>query len=110
MSLVRVSGEGVYGEMAIDALIRRQRATILNVAAAYGARNVRIFGSRARGQARPDSDVDLLVTLDPGRSLIDIIGAKQDLEDQLHCRVDIVTESALSPYLRDAIMREAVAL
>ncbi len=96
--------------MAIDALIRRQRATILNVAAAYGARNVRIFGSRARGQARPDSDVDLLVTLDPGRSLIDIIGAKQDLEDQLHCRVDIVTESALSPYLRDAIMREAVAL
>ena len=58
------------------------------------ARNVRIFGSRARGQSRHDSDLDLLVALEPHRTLLDIVGLKQDLEDRLHCRVDIVTEAA----------------
>ncbi len=96
--------------MAIDFLVRQQRETILRIATAHGAMQVRVFGSRARGQSGPDSDLDLLVTLEPGRSLLDIIAVKQDLEDQLSCRVDVVTEGALSPYLRDDVLREAVAL
>jgi predicted nucleotidyltransferase len=80
------------------------------VAARYGARDVRIFGSLARGEARPDSDVDLLVSLEPSRSLLDLIALKQDLEDLLGCRVDVVTEAAVSPYLRERVLKDAVAL
>jgi uncharacterized protein len=80
---------------------------IIRVARAHGAQSVRIFGSRARGDARPDSDLDLLVTLEPGRSLFDLIAIKQDLEDLLHFSVDVVTEQGLSPYLRDSVFAEA---
>ena len=96
--------------MAIDALVRQQREAILSVETAHGATHVRVFGSRARGQSRPDSDLDLLVTLEPGRSLLDIIAVKQDLEDHLRCRVDVVTEFALSPGMRQDVLREAVPL
>ncbi len=96
--------------MAIDAFVRQQRDTILSIATAHGAQQVRVFGSRSSGQSRPDSDLDLLVTLEPGRSLLDIVAVKQDLEDQLNCRVDVVTEAALSPYLREDVLREAVTL
>jgi uncharacterized protein len=68
---------------------------------------VRIFGSRARGDARSDSDLDLLVTLEPGRSLFDLTAIKQDLEDLLHFAVDVVTEAGLSPYRRDRVFAEA---
>ncbi|HLZ06990.1 MAG TPA: nucleotidyltransferase family protein [Chloroflexota bacterium] len=96
--------------MAIDALVRQQRESILRIAGTHGAREVRVFGSRSRGQSSPDSDLDLLVTLEPGRSLLDIVAVKQDLEDQLNCRVDVVTEAALSPYLREDVLREAIPL
>jgi uncharacterized protein len=96
--------------MATDHPIQTRRAEILRIAAGHGAHNLRIFGSVARGQARPDSDLDLLIDLEPGRSLLDIIAIKQDLEDLLGRSVDVVTEDALSPYIRDRILSEALTL
>jgi uncharacterized protein len=83
---------------------------IVRVARLHGAHSVRVFGSRARGDSRPDSDLDLLVTMDPGRSLLDLVAIKQDLEDLLHCPVDVVTERGLSPYLREGVLAEALSL
>jgi len=65
---------------------------------------------RARGEGRPDSDVDLLVSVGDRASLFDIIAIKQDLEDLLGCKVDVVTEDSISPYLRDRVLSEAVSL
>jgi uncharacterized protein len=73
----------------------------------YGALRIRVFGSRARGTATTSSDLDLLADFEPGRSLLDLIGLKQDLEDFLECKVDILTEDSLSPYLREKILRDA---
>jgi predicted nucleotidyltransferase len=83
---------------------------ILTIAARHGARSVRVFGSVARGDARQDSDIDLLVELEPGRSLLDLIAIKQDLEDALLTTVDVVTEAGISPYLRQRVLDEAIAL
>ena len=91
-------------------LLHARRTDVLRVAAAYGGRNVRLFGSVARGQDTPTSDVDLLVTLDAGRTLLDLIAIQQDLEDLLGCSVDVVTEESISPYLRERILQEAVPL
>jgi uncharacterized protein len=96
--------------MEIDNILKDRRETILRVAASHGARDVRVFGSRSRGAARPDSDVDILVKLEAGRSLLDLIAIKQDLEDLLGCKVDVVTEAAISPYIREQVLNEAVAL
>lgn len=82
-------------------------AEILRVARQHGAGTVRVFGSRARGDFRSDSDLDLLVTLEPHRSLLDVVAIKQDLEELLGYRVDVVTENGLSPYLRDRVLAEA---
>jgi predicted nucleotidyltransferase len=87
-----------------------KRLAILSVAVRHGARNVRVFGSAARGDTGPDSDVDLLVDLEPGRSLLDHVALWQDLEELLGCRVDIVVEGGISPYLRDRIVAEATPL
>ena len=90
--------------------IRQKRELILNVAARHGARNLRVFGSVVSGQERPDSDLDLLVEFDLGRSLLDHVALVQDLEDLLGQRVDVVTEKALHWYLRDRVLRQATAL
>jgi predicted nucleotidyltransferase len=95
----------------VDAnLLKNKRHEILSIAASHGARNVHVFGSFARGEAVVGSDLDLLVQLDPGYSLLDIIAIKQDLEDLLGCEVDVVTEAAISPYIRERVLREATAL
>ena len=94
--------------MGVDRLLEKSRGEILRLAALHGARSVRVFGSAARGEARPDSDIDLLVDLEPGRSLLDLVALKQDLEDLLGRRVDVVTVSGVSPYLREQILRDAV--
>lgn len=96
--------------MVTDPKLREKRDEILAIAARYGARDVRVFGSRARGEGGPDSDVDLLIKLEAGRTLLDIVAIKQDLEDLLGCRVDVVTEGAISRFLRNQVLTEAIAL
>jgi predicted nucleotidyltransferase len=94
----------------MDQLLLSRREEIRNIAARHGATDLRLFGSRSRGEARAASDVDLLVKLAPGRTLLDLVAIKQDLEDLLGCSVDVVTEEAISPYLRQHVLRQAVTL
>ena len=86
------------------------RDAILSAAAAHGVRDVRVFGSVARGDAGAGSDVDLLVVLDPDRSLVDLGAFLMDVQDLLDCRVDVVTEAGLKPRLRERVLSEAVPL
>ena len=74
------------------AAILIKKKDILRIAAKHGARNIRIFGSVARGEARSDSDVDFLVDMEPGRTLFDMGGLLMDLRDLLGLEVDVVTE------------------
>lgn len=90
--------------------LRAEREQIRKVAASHGATEIHLFGSQARDDAQAGSDLDLLVKLAPGRSLLDLVAIKQDLEDLLGCPVDVVTEEALSPYIRPQVMKEAIAL
>jgi len=90
--------------------LRAKRREILQIAAKRGARNVRIFGSAARGEADERSDVDVLVDMEPGRSLLDMGGLLMDLRELLGRDVDVVTEPSLHWYIRDRILREAVPL
>ncbi len=83
---------------------------ILRIARENGATAVRVFGSRARGDASVASDLDLLVRLEPSRGLLDLVGMKLALQDFLGVRVDVVTEQALSPYIRAAVLAEAKEL
>lgn len=87
-----------------------QRTLIRNLAMRHGMRDVRLFGSVARGEADAASDLDLLVEVEPGRSLLDVIAFWQAVEEALGTRVDVVTEGGLSPYLRDRIHADAVPL
>lgn len=96
--------------MSVNELIDRKRDAILQIAAKHGAYNVRLFGSAARGEAGPSSDIDLLVELEPGRSLLDHVALIQDLGDLLGRRVDVVTERSLHWYIRDRVIQEAVGL
>lgn len=96
--------------MAIAALITDHRSEILRIAKEHGATRVRIFGSFARDEAGPDSDVDILVDLEHNRSLFDLIAIKLDIEDLLGREVHIVTEAAISPYFRDAVIKSAAPL
>ena len=88
-------------------ILDRNRQTILTLARQHGARNVRVFGSVARNQATRASDLDLLVELESDRSLLDRIALIQDLEDILGISVDVVTEKALHPVIREQILNQA---
>jgi uncharacterized protein len=90
--------------------LRARRDEILEHAAAHGARSVRVFGSVASGEGDATSDVDLLVEMEPGRSLLDFVGLWQDLEELLGTTVDLLSDGGLSPHLRERIYAEAVAL
>ncbi len=87
--------------------LQEKRHEILRIAAAHGARNIRLFGSAARGEDRPDSDLDLLVEMDSGRSLLDLVGLSQDLEDLLERKVDVLTDTSVDPTLHARIVAEA---
>jgi predicted nucleotidyltransferase len=96
--------------MSLDDLLKSKRQEILAIAAKHGASNVRIFGSAARGQARENSDIDILVEMEHGRSLLDHIALMQDLEELLQRKVDVVSERALHWYIKDKVLSEAMPL
>jgi predicted nucleotidyltransferase len=90
--------------------LRARRADILRIAAQRGATSVKVFGSAARGDETAESDIDLLVRMEPGRSLLDLGGLLMDLQQLLGRDVDVVTEGSLRPSMRSRVLREAVDL
>lgn len=95
--------------VTLDTLRRQKRASILQLGEKYGARNIRVFGSLARGENRDTSDIDFLVDFDRGRTLFDLIGLRLDLRELLEAEVDIVTPASLH-YLRDRVLAEAIRI
>ena len=93
-------------DLTLDS-VQQKKKDILEVARAHGIVNIRIFGSVVRGEDTPGSDIDLLVDLEKGRSLLDIGGASVKLQEILGRKVDIVTERGLYWYIRDKILKEA---
>ena len=122
--LVRLAAAGAVvalekprGTLALEAAavisreqLQTQRAAILATAARHGASNVRVFGSVARGEPTSNSDVDLLIDLEPGRSLFDLGALAADLEDLLGCPVDVAIARSLRPRVREHALRDAVPL
>ena len=90
--------------------LEAKREDILRIAAKHGAHNVRIFGSVARGSADTASDVDILVDMESGRSLLDHAALLLELQELLDCDVDVVTEDGLRERIRDRVLAEAVPL
>lgn len=91
-------------------VLKDKRAEILAIAERYGAKNVRIFGSSARGDVGPESHVDLLVDLEPGRNLFDLGGFLYEVQELLGLPVDVVTEKGLREHVRPSVLRDAVPL
>jgi predicted nucleotidyltransferase len=94
----------------VERVLRAKRKEILRVAEKHGASNVRVFGSLARGEADAQSDVDLLVTMEPGRSLLDHAALWIEIEALLGCPVDVVSERGLKPRIRERVLQEAQPL
>ncbi len=91
-------------------IVKEKRDEILAIARKHGASNVRVFGSVARGEADEQSDIDLLVDLDRGRTLFDLAALIEELNEVTGCRVDVVTERGLRARIHDTVLREAKAL
>jgi predicted nucleotidyltransferase len=96
--------------MDVAKAVKARREEIFRLAEKHGARNIRLFGSLARGETGPASDVDLLVDMTPGRTFLDLVVFWQDVEELLGCRVDVIAEGGISPCLRDRIHAEATPL
>jgi predicted nucleotidyltransferase len=94
--------------LTIQKLLEEKREEILSLAAQHGARNVRIFGSVARNEAKADSDVDFLVEMESGRSLLDRVALIQDLEDLLGRKVDVANVKGLREFWRERILQESI--
>jgi len=93
--------------MEIERLLQLKREQILSIARKNGAYGVRVFGSVARGEARPDSDIDFLVNLEVGRSLLDLARLLRELQSLLGLPVDVVTEAGLRARIRSQVLKEA---
>ena len=91
-------------------LLREKREEIFRIAARHGARNVRLFGSVARDDADDDSDIDLLVDMEPGRSLLDHAALWLELQAALGRKVDVVSERGIKPRIRDRVLQEAIPI
>ncbi|KAF0109078.1 MAG: nucleotidyltransferase [Anaerolineaceae bacterium] len=87
--------------------LKRSRKSILRLAKRYGVTDIRVFGSAARGDDTPESDIDFLIELEPNRSLFDVGGLLIELENLLGCKVDVLTEKSLHWYIRDRVLAEA---
>ena len=96
--------------VTLDTIRAERREEILRLARQRGAHSLRVFGSVARGEANEDSDLDLLVAWEPGRSLLDHAGLVQDLQELLGMKVHVGTEKSLHWYVRDRILLEATLL
>ncbi len=96
--------------MTFEDLLKAKREEILHICAKYGAGNVRIFGSVARGEADEQSDIDLIVDFDPERSLLDHAGLWLELQELLGVKVDVVSSCGIKPRIRERVLREAIPL
>ena len=96
--------------MTLEKLRTQRKVEILDLAGRHGAHGVRVFGSVARGEATEQSDLDLLVAWEPGRSLLDHAGLVRDLEELLGVKVHVGTDKSLHWYVKERILREATPL
>lgn len=96
--------------MELKDLLEEKREEILAIAARHGAYNVRVFGSVVRGEADKASDIDLLVALEPDRSLMDHAALIIDLEKLLGRKVDVVSDRGIKQRIRERVLNEAVSL
>lgn len=96
--------------LTLETLRQEKKAEILRLAEMRGCHNVRVFGSVVHGENRPDSDVDFLVDVEPGRSVFDLAGLMADLRDLLGVEVDLATAKGLHRYIRDRVLAEAQPL
>ncbi|HTC20481.1 MAG TPA: nucleotidyltransferase family protein [bacterium] len=96
--------------MGIDEILKSKRDEIFSLASRHGVKNLRVFGSVSRGESGPQSDVDFLVEVEPGRTYLDLGGFLMDLQDLLGRRVDLVTEKALHASIKKRVLQEAVPL
>ena len=96
--------------MSPETILKARRDQILNLCAKYGASNVRVFGSVARGEANESSDIDLIVDFDPERSLLDHAALWLELQELVGVKVDVVSSRGLKPRIRERVLQEAVPL
>jgi len=96
--------------MEIGEIVKTKRQQVLEIARQHGAYHVRVFGSVARGETQPGSDIDFLVEMEAGRSLLDMGGLVMDLQQLLGHSVDVVTERGLKSRIRDRVLAEAIPL
>lgn len=102
--------KNVGGCVVLYDVLQEKRDRILKVASEHGIRNVRVFGSVARFEDGPTSDLDLLVTFDEGRSLFDLIRFKREVEDLLNIKVDVVTENSIHWSMKEDVINGAIQL
>lgn len=94
----------------MNPVLRSKKDSILSIATMHGAKKIKVFGSFARGEDKPSSDIDVIVNLEEGRSLFDLIALKNDLEELLGRKVDVVTEESIHWYIKDKIIQEAIEI
>jgi len=94
----------------LTSLVFAHRDEIISIAKRHGVHNIRIFGSYARGEERPGSDLDLLVDIDPDKSLLEQVALIQDLEAVLRIQIDIVEPQCLHWFIKEKVLAEAVPL